>query len=233
MDSTPLRHRWIRPRLVALGLALASALAAQPEPALPADAPAATRSSLVAFERLTLIAAPGLRAARERLAAAEARLAGRGHLPDPMLEVEVMDALPTGGRPLDVRPMVRQPLPGRGKRAAERAVAAAEIEVARAELALAERMLLAELRAAWAEHWRAERERTLLGEAHEAMDLLVADADARLAGGAGSLGEALAARRRLSAAEMTDALTALAEWRREPAATLWYSLPLAEGVRPG
>ena len=202
MDSTPLRHRWIRPRLVALGLALASALAAQPEPALPADAPAATRSSLVAFERLTLIAAPGLRAARERLAAAEARLAGRGHLPDPMLEVEVMDAVPTGGRPLDVRPMVRQPLPGRGKRAAERAVAAAEIEVARAELALAERMLLAELRAAWAEHWRAERERTLLGEAHEAMDLLVADADARLAGGAGSLGEALAARRRLRRHEL-------------------------------
>jgi len=54
-----------------------------------------------------------------------------------------------------------------------------------------------------------------------------------LAGVVGGAGEALAARRRLSAAEMTDALTALAEWRREPAATLWYSLPLAEGVRPG
>jgi SAM-dependent methyltransferase len=54
-----------------------------------------------------------------------------------------------------------------------------------------------------------------------------------LAGVVGGAGEALAARRRLTCAEMTDALTALAEWRQEPAATLWYSLPLAEGVRPG
>jgi SAM-dependent methyltransferase len=53
-----------------------------------------------------------------------------------------------------------------------------------------------------------------------------------LAGVVGGAGEALAARGRLSAAEMTDALAALQSWRREPAATLWYSLPLAEGMRP-
>jgi outer membrane protein, heavy metal efflux system len=206
LDWKPLRHSWTPARAAALGLALASALAGQAEPA-PEPPAAAAPASLAELERQALAEAPGLRAARERLAAAEARLAGRGHLPDPMLEVEVMDALPTGGRPLDVRPMVRQSLPARGKRAAERTVAAAEIEVARAELALAERLLLADLRAAWAAHWRVERERALLADAHEAMELLVADADARLAGGAGEVGEALAARRmvRRHELEMEDA----------------------------
>jgi len=36
---------------------------------------------------------------------------------------------------------------------------------------------------------------------------------------------------RVARSEMSSALEALAEWRNDPAATLWYSLPLAEGVR--
>jgi outer membrane protein TolC len=180
---------------------LAAPLAGQAEPA-PEPASAAAPASLAELERRALTASPALVAARERLAAAEARVAGRGRLPDPALELEIMDALPTGGRPLDAQPMVRQPLPGRGKRAVERAVAAAEVEVARAELALAERELFAELRVAWSEHWLAERERALLAEGHVTMELLVTDADARLAGGDGVLGEALAARRRIRRHEL-------------------------------
>ncbi len=44
--------------------------------------------------------------------------------------------------------------------------------------------------------------------------------------------EGLEAAGRLSRAEMDAALAALAEWHRDPEATVWYSLPLAEGVRP-
>ena len=37
----------------------------------------------------------------------------------------------------------------------------------------------------------------------------------------------------LSTAEMTEGLRALDDWRTDPTATLWYSLPFAEGRRPG
>jgi SAM-dependent methyltransferase len=43
--------------------------------------------------------------------------------------------------------------------------------------------------------------------------------------------EALDASGALSRAEMEAALAALASWRRTPCAAVWYSLPLAEGVR--
>jgi outer membrane protein, heavy metal efflux system len=206
LDRSESRQRRIG-RALALSLALAGApLAAQEDSsARPGGTPAeATRPEagigippldLAGLERRALAESPQLRAARERLAAAEERLAGRGRFSDPMLELELMDVLPTGGRPLEVRPMVRQSLPAPGKRAAERAIAAAEIEVARAGLLVAERELLAELRAAWAEHWVAERERALLAEEHEIAQLLQEVADARLAGGRGTLAEALAARR--------------------------------------
>jgi SAM-dependent methyltransferase len=36
---------------------------------------------------------------------------------------------------------------------------------------------------------------------------------------------------RLPRAELASAIAALGEWRSEPAATVWYSLPLAEGVK--
>lgn len=48
-----------------------------------------------------------------------------------------------------------------------------------------------------------------------------------LGGAAGSLDRS----GRFPRAEMERALAALDDWRRGPAATLWYSLPLAEGVR--
>ena len=38
---------------------------------------------------------------------------------------------------------------------------------------------------------------------------------------------------RLPRADLDRALEDFDTWRRLPAATLWYSLPLAEGVRPG
>jgi SAM-dependent methyltransferase len=44
--------------------------------------------------------------------------------------------------------------------------------------------------------------------------------------------EALDRSGRLSHAELEAALDDLERWRRHPAATLWYSLPLAEGRRP-
>jgi SAM-dependent methyltransferase len=44
--------------------------------------------------------------------------------------------------------------------------------------------------------------------------------------------EGLDASGRLARSEMDAAIEALSEWRRIEAATLWYSLPLAEGRRP-
>ena len=44
--------------------------------------------------------------------------------------------------------------------------------------------------------------------------------------------ESLDASGRLTTSEMRAALATLDGWREEPAATLWYSLPLAEGTRP-
>jgi hypothetical protein len=52
-----------------------------------------------------------------------------------------------------------------------------------------------------------------------------------LAGVLESAAEDLDRRGRLPHAEMQAALDALAGWRQGEAATLWYSLPLAEGVR--
>jgi len=168
------------------------ALLALAAPAIAADE---AEPDLRALEARALAETPALAAARERLAAAEAAAPGAGLLPDPSFELLLMDVVPTGGRPADLRPTVRQPLPGRGKRGAERDVAAAEIDVARAELALAERRAVADLRTAFGDYWKLARERALLDEAHGAMELMLAAADARLGGGVGSVGESLAARR--------------------------------------
>jgi len=54
-----------------------------------------------------------------------------------------------------------------------------------------------------------------------------------LAGVVGGAAEGLAVNGRLSRVRTAQAIAALEEWRLEPAATVWYSLPLAEGVRPG
>jgi SAM-dependent methyltransferase len=48
-----------------------------------------------------------------------------------------------------------------------------------------------------------------------------------------SAAESLDRTRQLPRAQLSAALAAFGDWRTGDAATLWYSLPLAEGVRPG
>jgi hypothetical protein len=61
----------------------------------------------------------------------------------------------------------------------------------------------------------------------ETFDAVVDNLSGVLAGAA----EAVAGSGRASRRELDEGLSALDAWRCSPAATLWYSLPLAEGVR--
>jgi SAM-dependent methyltransferase len=63
-------------------------------------------------------------------------------------------------------------------------------------------------------------------------DALFAAVVDNLVGVLESAADGMAASGRAGRGDLAAALEALDAWRREPAATLWYSLPLAEGVRP-
>lgn len=116
--------RLLRPLLA--GSLLAAAAAAQTPPAGPS----------AEFLR-TVIASPSLEAAARRVEAARERTGAAGVLPDP--ELEGMGSRmhgPMGERGTMYEVSLRQPLPKRGERTAERARAAAAVRLAEAEFAL-------------------------------------------------------------------------------------------------
>jgi outer membrane protein TolC len=154
----------------------------------------AAAQTMAEIERRALADSPRLLAARERAEAARQKAGAAGVLADPMLNVEVMDLLPSGGRPTETLATVAQPLPAPGKRGAERAVARAEVAVAEAELAATERALLRDVRMTYAETWGTQQERHLQIEAHELVELLVETATALYGGGAERLLAPLEAR---------------------------------------
>ncbi|HYC71356.1 MAG TPA: TolC family protein [Opitutaceae bacterium] len=100
-----------------------------------AAAPAAAREPADEFLR-AIAGSPTLAAAARRVDAARARLGAAGALPDP--EIEGMGSRmngPMGERSTMYEVNLRQPLPRRGERAAERARAAAGARMAEAEFA--------------------------------------------------------------------------------------------------
>lgn len=149
--------------------------------------------------------APALEAARLRIDAAQARVGAAGRLADP--ELEAMGSRANRPGTLDDRSMwelsVRQPLPRRGEREADRERATAVVSMAEAELAMVAgdtaagaAMALAEAEGARARVALLETQRTRLGTA-------LASLDARLAAGATvKLADRLTLQSRIAALEL-------------------------------
>jgi outer membrane protein TolC len=151
-------------------------------------------SSLLA----AVAAAPDLRARRLQVEAARAREEAAGRLPDP--EVEAMASrvdMPEGVNPM-VELQFRQPLPRRGERAAERAMAAAELRMAEAEWAMAVGERAADIARALAEAAAAEERREVFAGHRDHLRRALAVVDTRVATGGGRAVERLALLSRLA-----------------------------------
>lgn len=167
---TALRFEKQRSQLAACFLvavvALGSAEAIAEVPLLGADI-----AGLLEHARLSN---PGFAADRAEAEAARERIASAGALPDPQVQVELMDftnAMRGGSTSLlpgevgETRYRVIQPLPGWGKRGLE--TRAAESRSARADAVrdAAWRKLAADIRAAWLRYYAVDREAVLNREA--------------------------------------------------------------------
>lgn len=188
-----------------------------------AGAPADAEPLLAAVSR-----APAVEAARRRIDAAQARLGAAGRLADP--EVEAMGSRVGGGPMGDARSMwelnVRQPLPRRGERAADRDRAAAAISLAEAEFALMAAETAAEVSMALAEADGGRARAALIETQRQRLGTVLTSFDARLAAGATvRLADRLTLQSRIAALELS-----LEEARRttadaEAAARTRLSLP--------
>ncbi|BET65110.1 hypothetical protein ASA1KI_00280 [Opitutales bacterium ASA1] len=148
--------------------------------------------------------APEVAAAAQRHEAARARLDAAGRLPDP--EVEAMASRMVG--PMDDRGTMwevglRQPLPRRGERAAERDRAAAAEAMAAAELAVMAGELAAETAASIAESDGARLRIHLLETQARRLDAVLGAVETRLAAASGGrLADRLTIRSRSAALEL-------------------------------
>ncbi len=139
--------------------------------------------------------APMLEARHEQLS----RRAGA--LPDPMLSVGIDNLPVTGADAFDTRVDdmttkkigLRQDIPARAKREAQRSLAARQIDVAQAQ-SLAEDLSVRRATAeAWIDAWRTRQEVAMLQALREQAALAAKLAKARLSGGSGAASDALAA----------------------------------------
>jgi outer membrane protein TolC len=162
-----------------------------------------------------LAGSPALEAARRRVGAAQARIGAAGRLADP--EVEAMGSRVGGGPMGDDRSMwefnLRQPLPRRGERAADRERAAAGVRMAEAELALIAGDTAAEAAISLAEAEGSRARLALLESQRSRLGAALASLDTRLAAGATvKLADRLTLQSRIAALEL-----AVAENRRAAA----------------
>jgi len=168
-----------RPLLLSLLLpcVAAAAVAAAAEAT---SAPDAAPALLAAVAR-----APQLAAASHRIDAARSRLGAAGRLPDP--EVEAMGSRVNADAMGENRDMwelsVRQPLPKRGERAADRARATAAISLAEADYALTLADVTADVAMGLAEAEGADARAALLETQLKRFASALAVVDARLATG--------------------------------------------------
>ncbi|WP_238394519.1 TolC family protein [Pseudoxanthomonas wuyuanensis] len=173
--------------------------------------------------------APLLEARRAAVESARQESQRAGALPDPMLSVGIDNLPVTGADAFDTRMDgmtmkkigLRQDIPARAKRDAQRALAGRQVDEAQAQSqaeALAVRRAAAE---AWIDLWAAQRELAALQASGEEAALAARLGKARVAGGAGTGGDALAAAaavleldNRVEAAPASEqaAQAALARW---------------------
>ena len=168
---------------------------------LPASS--ATREiSLQDAVRLAIDQAPMLDARRSEVTAAQQEAARAGALPDPTLTVGIdnlpvtgSDAFNTGADFMTMKKIgLRQEIPARAKRDARQRLATRQVDeaVARSE---AERLNVRRSAAdAWAQLWTAQQQLLALQRLREQAVLVVSLGKARLAGGDGSAGDALASK---------------------------------------
>lgn len=217
----------------ALLLALALSLHAQPSPD--------TSALLSAVAR-----APALEAARHRLAAAQTRTEAAGRLADPELEAMASRvAANTMGPPSDMYELtLRQPLPKRGERAADRDRATAAVSMAAADYALAAGELAADVASSLAAAEAAQARARLYDTQRTRFVIALRTLDVRLAAGVNvTLAERLTLQSRLAALELArdqaqvEADDALAAARGRlglaPGSTLpAFSAPVAADITP-
>jgi outer membrane protein TolC len=179
--------------------------------------------------RIAVGRAPMLEARRAGITAAREERARAGALPDPMLTVGIDNWPATGSDAFDFRADdmtmkkigLRQDIPSRAKRSALQSLASRQVDEA---LARTEAELLAVRRAtaeAWVALWTAQRELTALQALRDQATLATRAVNARVAGGAGTVSDALATEaaaleldNRIEAAHARKAVAqaALARW---------------------
>ncbi len=170
----------------------------------PASAPAQPNSSASQSELLRAVAnSPTLNAASRRSAAARERIDAAGRLAD--VEVEGMGSRMVG--PMDERATmwelnVRQPLPKRGERAADRERARAVVSMSEAEYAATAGELAADIAAALAEAEGAEARVRLLETQLGRLDAVLRSVEARIATGGGRLADRLTVQSRIAAMQL-------------------------------
>ncbi|HEX4953055.1 MAG TPA: TolC family protein [Thermoanaerobaculia bacterium] len=156
-------------------------------------APPALAEAALDLDTLLALArerAPALATRRARAAAARERVAPAGALANPMIEGRWANAgateLTLGEEDMSVLElMVKQELPGRGKRQARRDAARAAVAVEEAALVALERGLEREVRRLWARLYALDREVAALDAGHELLELLAATVTARYGAGGG------------------------------------------------
>lgn len=132
--------------------------------------------------------APSIAVLKARLAAARELIAPAGALPDPMVEIVLLDmSFPKYTVGTDqmsmIGPEVRQDLPWPGKREARREVARADVQVRDTEVDQLRRQVAMQVRTLYARVFALDREREYLGAAREMLDMLAATAASRYAAG--------------------------------------------------
>lgn len=214
---------WRRIGVAAIPIVLACQPAAAQEFA---DPPALT---LAAAVELAVRDAPILDADSARIDAARADADRAGRLPDPELTFGVGNwpvlgpgAYTFGADAMTMRSIgIMQRMPSRALRAAERAQAQAGIDAAAAARTAAAGQVREAAADAWIALWSAQRKRALLVQLREHTQTAVIATRARLAGGAGSVVDVLAARGEVaaidiridaSAAEIDAARAQLSRW---------------------
>lgn len=178
MSSRVLRFLPLGPTMLALTFTLAALpLATRAQTPLPPAAPAP--ALLDAVTR-----APQLAAAAQRIAAARARTDSSGRLADPEVEAmgsRVNDAMGANRTMWELS--VRQPLPKRGERAADRERALAVVTMAEADYAMLAGDAAADVAMALAEADGADARAELLAAQLARLSSALAAVDARLASG--------------------------------------------------
>jgi outer membrane protein TolC len=152
--------------------------------------------------RVAVDRAPTLEARRADVSAAEQDAARAGALPDPMLTVGIdnlpvtgPDALNTGADVMTMKKIgLRQEIPARAKRDARVQLATRQVDEALARSQVEQLDVRRSAADAWTRLWTAQQQLLALQRLREQAAIAVSLAKARLAGGDGSAGDALASK---------------------------------------